>query len=239
METEDFAANRTMQKDLKSFACKPLGLTHKWINGMNWWTGWHFAWLFSGSWGSGLKLWKNSICFSWTRTACRANMWAPDPRMSLGQKHPKAWWKYGSTKGVARFCIYKTTAKALNSRERNLMHWIPLRFPDMLEQLTQASRVCFLCHSATSSHLRREFETGLVKRRKYQGQFCYCVATVSYSILVCGLQLVAPAWFLETHRWLEPQNKYLIKVCWCKGREDNQANKMVEDHALLFLPQLM
>ena len=97
--------NRTMQKDLKSFACKPLGLTHKWNNGRNWWTGWHFAWLFSGYRSSGPKLWKNSICFIWTRTACKANMWAPGLRMSLGQKHPKAWWKYGSTKGYAGFRI--------------------------------------------------------------------------------------------------------------------------------------
>lgn len=137
---------------------------------------------------------------------------------------------------------FKTSAKALNSTERNLMHWIPLRFPDMLQQLTQAGRVCFLCHSATSSNLRREFEIGLVKRRKYQGQFCYCIATVSYSILVCALQLVAPAWFLETHRSLEFHNEYLTKVtkvCWCKGRADNQANKIVEDHALLLPPQLM
>ena len=66
--------------------------------------------------------------------------------------------------------------------------------------------------------------------------------TVSYSILVCGLQLVAPAWFLETHRSLEFHNEYLTrvtKVCWCKGREDNQANKMVKNHALLFPPPSM
>ena len=39
METEDFAANRTMRKDLQSFDCKPLGLTHQlkqWDELVNW-----------------------------------------------------------------------------------------------------------------------------------------------------------------------------------------------------------
>ena len=171
METEDFAANRTMQKDLKNFACKPLGLTHKWNNGRNWWTGCHFAWLFSGYWGSGLKLWKNSICFSWTRTACKANMWAPDLRMSLGQKHPKAWWKYGSTRGYAGFCIVQNQCQSIKPKETELdaLNSIALSGHATAADPGQLC-VCFLFHSATSSNLRREFETGLVKRRKYQGQ---------------------------------------------------------------------
>ena len=137
--------------------------------------------------------------------------------------------------------MFKTSAKALNSTERNLMHWNPLRFPDMLEQLTQASRVCFFV-SLTDIKRPSQGIRDWFGEEKEVSRPVLILYTVSYSILVCGLQLVAPAWFLETHRSLEFHNEYLTrvtKVWWCKGREDNQANKMVKDHALLFPPPSM
>ena len=98
METEDFAANRIMQKDLKSFDCKPLAWSL-----VSRRTGWHFAWLLFGFWAQTLKefnmlqLNKDSMQGQYVST------WSQNESRP---KHPKAWWKYGSTKGYAGFCIY-------------------------------------------------------------------------------------------------------------------------------------
>ena len=223
---------------------QPLGLTHQlkqWDELVNWLSFCMAVFGLLGFWAQTLKefnvlqLKKDSMQGQFVST------WSQDESRPKASKSMMEM-EYGPTQGYAGFCIVQNQCQSikLKGTELDALNSIALsghaRAADPGQLCVCVFFVSLSDIKQPSQGIRDWFGEEKEVSRPSSATVSLPCRTVSWCV-VCNL--LHQHGFLETHGSLEFENRYLIKVCWCKGREDNQANKIVEDHALLLPPQLM